>query len=167
MEKIFLEGNNRPYATSVARPAAMCTDGVPLDLEDDTAFRVPYQLEYEGVHNFSRDREETIWYDQLKNHFNDEYAQSGDEDVPIMRVYGWDKPQALGTIEEPANRIHIADIVLKTPLFTSANGDARLFFQHQRVNVDRRTWPRAWRKLQEDFEAPREEADFPGLMTWP
>ena len=119
MEKIMLSGNDRPYATSVVRPAAMATDGAPIDIEDPVAFRYPYQLEYEGVTNFPDERTDTIWYDQLKNHFNTAFAQSGDEDVPIMRVYGWDKPESLGTVDEPANRIHIADIVLKTPLFTS------------------------------------------------
>ena len=64
VEKKMISGNPFPYATSVVRPAAMATDGVVIDTENDELFRFPYQLEYEGVHHFPDERpDDQIWYD--------------------------------------------------------------------------------------------------------
>jgi len=46
-------------------------------------------------------------------------------------------------------------------------GDRRLFFQHQRIWVDRRHWPKEWKKLNEDPKFVKQEWDFPGIDTWP
>ena len=82
-----------------------------------------------------------------------------------MRVYAWDMPEGEGF--EDRERVHIADIVLKSKLFTSLQGDARLYFQHLRVGVDREVWPREWKKADTDFQAERQETAFPGILNWP
>ena len=87
MERKFLEGNNRPYATSVVRPAYWKTKEVQADgsvvtvphykpskkeeLRDYSTYQFPFQLEYEyeGIHTFPDDRE-VEWYDRLRKHFN-------------------------------------------------------------------------------------------------
>jgi len=126
LEQKFTEATSFPYATSVVRPAAMATDGIVLDTEDvGGEFRFPYQLEYEGVHNFPNDDDE-VWYDRIKKHFNNKFDNQNDDDgVTILKVFGWDAPEDLD-----GQRVHIADIILKTALYTSLNGDSRLFFQH-------------------------------------
>lgn len=91
----------------------------------------------------------------MKDHYNTLFDQDLDGDsiadgnVKLMKVFSWDAPP----MEPGAQRTHIADIVLKTKLYTSEAGDERLFFQHDRVNKDRRRWPRAWKNF--DFEGPR------------
>ena len=154
------EANPFPYVTSVVRPAAMATDGEVLDTEDrGGAFRFPYQLEYEGTHNFPNDSEEW-WYERLKEHYNEKFEDG--EEVTVLKVFGWDAPEALD-----GQRVHMADIILKTPLYTSLAGDSRLFFQHERVWADRRVWPKEWRRLREDPKFEKEETEFPGIDDWP
>ena len=86
MERKFLEGNNRPYVTSVVRPAFWRTKEVQADgsvvtvphykptkgkeARDYSTYQFPFQLEYEGVHNFPNDRD-AEWYDRLRDHFNE------------------------------------------------------------------------------------------------
>lgn len=84
-----------------------------------------------------------------------------DGNVPLMAVYSWSGPPEL----EGSERTKIADIVLKTKLYTSKAGDNRLFFQHDRVNIDRRKWPSEWRNY--DFEEPRRDVVFAGIDSWP
>ena len=85
MERKLLEGNDRPYATSVVRPAywkskqeqedgtdVKVTHWMPTskdEVRDYSTYQFPFQLEYEGVHNFPNDRE-AEWYDRLRDHFN-------------------------------------------------------------------------------------------------
>ena len=54
VEKKLIEGHRFPYMTAVSRPAAITTDGVVLNTEENIEnglFRAPYQLEYEGPKN--------------------------------------------------------------------------------------------------------------------
>ena len=77
-----------------------------------------------------------------------------------MKVFSWNMPPEYAEAE----RTHIADIVLKTKLYTSKAGDERLFFQHDRVNKDLRRMPRAWKAL--DFEGDRRFVNFAGIDDW-
>ena len=86
LEAKMLEANREPYATGVSAPAFWTTrSGVAPDgtaheqmlveetnnrlRKDRETYQFPFQLEYEGVHNFPNDREEE-WYDRLRYHFN-------------------------------------------------------------------------------------------------
>ena len=39
------------------------------EVRDYSKYQFPFQLEYEGVHNFPNDRD-AEWYDRLRDHFN-------------------------------------------------------------------------------------------------
>ena len=39
-------------------------------LRDYDTFQFPFQLEYEGVHNFPNNRDDE-WYERIRKHFND------------------------------------------------------------------------------------------------
>ena len=59
----------------------------------------------------------------------------------------------------------IADLVLKSKLFTSTAGDQRLFFRHRRIKHDKKHWPKAWKEV--DFHSKRvRDPDFPGIDNW-
>lgn len=85
----------------------------------------------------------------MKDYYNAKFDQDQDDNgiadgnVKLMKVFSWNGPPNL----DESERTHIADIVLKTKLYTSEAGDERLFFQHDRVNKDRRVWPRAWKNF--------------------
>ena len=89
IERKFLEATEMPYATAVTRPAYWRTQKKkkngrvitvphykPNTSEDKSAhrdydtYRFPFQLEYEGVHNFPDNRDDE-WYNRLRQHFND------------------------------------------------------------------------------------------------
>lgn len=175
MERKFLEGNNRPYVTSVVRPAYWRTKEVQADgsvvtvphykpttkaeVRDYSTYQFPFQLEYEGVHNFPDDRD-VEWYDRLREHFNNECADTtGDghchTGVPLLDVYAWTAPEGKEDLNENprGERVKIATIELQTKLYTSEEGDNRLFFQHIRANKDYHAFPKAWKR--------NNDADFP------
>lgn len=79
------------------------------------------------------------WYNRLKDHFNekcedennDGHCESG---VKIFDVYAWTAPEGANDLnDEPRERVKIAEINLKTKLYTSKAGDERLFFKHIRA----------------------------------
>ena len=41
--------------------------------------------------------------------------------------------------------VKIGEIILDSDMYTSLFGDERLFFRHQRVETDKRYWPKAVR----------------------
>jgi len=71
--------------------------------------------------------------------------------VPLLDVYAWTAPKGkLDLNENPrGDRIKIATIELQTKLYTSEEGDNRLFFQHIRANKDYRVFPKAWKRNNE------------------
>ena len=71
-----------------------------------------------------------------------------------MDVYAWTAPEGkLDLNENPrGDRIKIATIELQTKLYTSEEGDNRLFFQHVKVRHDYRAWPKAWKRNNEPDE---------------
>ena len=101
LEWKMAEANPFPYVTSIVRPAAMATDGEIVDTKDiGGEFRFPYQLEYEGVHHFPND-DDVIWYDRIKDHFNDKVGKDEDGDgvidnVTLLKVFAWNAPERLG-----------------------------------------------------------------------
>jgi len=66
----------------------------------------------------------------MKDHFNTLYDRDenddgiADGDVSLMAVWSWDGPPE----DTTSKRTKIADIVLKSKLYTSVAGDERLFF---------------------------------------
>ena len=150
VEKKMISGHRFPYATSVLFPAVHDTSDYlnPRELgpRSEPPLNAPYGLEYESPKHFPNDRAEN-WYDRLKNHWNPS-IDAGEEE-PFIEVYAWTAPPAL----EGSRRVKIADIVLKSKLYTSTAGDQRLFFQHERISQDRRQWPKEWKKF--DFEADK------------
>ena len=115
----MISGNPFPYATSVVFPACHDTsdylDPQVIDPKTDERFNAPYGLEYESSKHFPNDNDEP-WYDRLKNHWNP--SIDGSEELPFIDVYAWTAPESLG-----GKRVKIADIVLKSKLFTSRSGD--------------------------------------------
>ena len=115
----MLEGNPFPYATSVVFPAVHDTSDYlepqVINPRTDSRFNAPYGLEYESSTHFPNDNNEN-WYDRIKNHWNPSIDNSIEQ--PFIAVYAWTAPPTLG-----GKRVKIADIVLKSKLFTSTAGD--------------------------------------------
>jgi len=75
-----------------------------------------------------------------------------------LNVYAWTAPLDLDDLNgNPRQKEHIATIELKTNLYTSEEGDNRLFFQHIRGNKDYRHFPNWWKR---DTKAPSDFPDF-------
>ena len=53
----------------------------------------------------------------------------------------------------------IADLVLKTDLYTSVWGDTKMLFRHQDPMWDRRYWPVGLRRLDEDMAFDKHNPD--------
>ena len=79
-----------------------------------------------------------MFYDQLKR------IPQGST---IMSVEALTAPVLLG-----GTWVKMADIILKTALFTSTFADTRLFFRHNEIRTDLNLWPRQWANLKEDPE---------------
>ncbi len=79
-----------------------------------------------------------MFYDQLKR------IPQGST---IMSVEALTAPVSLG-----GTWVKMADIKLKTPLFTSQFADTRMFFKHHEIRTDLSLWPRSWVNLREDPE---------------
>ena len=147
-----------PYATSVVFPAVHDTSDY-LNPEviwpkTDDRFNAPFGLEYVGRENLEDDNDEP-WYERIQNMWNPS-IDSGIE-KPFIDVYAVTAPGG--------DKVKIAEIVLKSKLYTSKTGDQRLFFQHRRIRHDRKHWPAAWRTA--DFHAPRDkETTFAGIDNW-
>ena len=56
-----------------------------------------------------------------------------------MQVHAWTAPEVLD-----GELVHIADIVLLSDLYAGKGGDTKLFFQHRKVKIDEKLWPREW-----------------------
>lgn len=120
LEKQMISGNPHPYATSVMFPATHDTSDYlnPQKIDpaaEDSVYKAPFGLEYEGAKHFPNDRNEN-WYDRMKNHWNPSIDAGVEE--PFIEVYAWTAPPSL-----EGRRVKIADIVLKSKLFTSTAGD--------------------------------------------
>ena len=140
IRKKLVEGSARPFATAIGHIGKSNLDGT--DLVDDDVF-VPYELWYTSPFQFSDepemvDGEQVMFYDQLKT-------------IPvgatILEVWAITAPVA---DQFDTERVKIADVKLLSPLITSTFADTRLFFQHKRVQRDRKYWTRAMRKFNED-----------------
>lgn len=84
-----------------------------------------------------------------------------------MEVHALTAPEQYG-----GELVKIADIVLKTDLYTSVFGDENLFFEHQRVTKDLfggHGFPRQWKVLDHKFQTfPDNHYDgFTGINDWP
>ena len=79
-----------------------------------------------------------MFYDQLKR------IPQGSTNMSVEALTA---PVSLG-----GTWVKMADIKLKTPLFTSQFADTRLFFKHHEIRTDLSLWPRSWVNLREDPE---------------
>ena len=75
-------------------------------LRDYETYQFPFQLEYEGVHNFPDDRDED-WYKRMSKHFNDFCDDTtGDghcaTGVPILNVYALTAPDGKNDLKGKA-----------------------------------------------------------------
>ena len=177
MEEKMLEAVRNPYATSVVRPAFLYNTGsCSLDkpekkeMRDPDLYQFPFQLEYEGVSYYDQAVHEDLpWHEAMRDHFNSQCTDrkgNGDCDnrVKVMDVYGWTAPEGeLDLNDEERERVKIGEIKLLSKLTTSKAGDDRLFFQHVRMNKDRRVWPREWKAANTDFIGVRDTAVFDGI----
>jgi len=128
-----------------------------IDPKEDPRFHAPFGLEYESTTHLANDNLEP-WYDRIKNEWNPSIENNTEK--PFIDVYAWTAPESLG-----GKRVKIAELVLKSKLYTSKTGDQRLFFQHKRIRHDTKHWPKAWRTA--DFRATRDrETTFEGIDNW-
>jgi len=157
LQKKMVESSTTPFKMALGKVARTQNDGENVHRK---LVSMPYEIEYRGVTHFSHDKEldeagnQVMFYDQLKRL---------EEGSTLYEVWGLTAPHVLG-----GEWVHMANINLETPLYTSNFGDTRLFFQHTRHGSDRRFWPKEWRDLQED--AFFERAVFNGDQipdTWP
>ena len=139
-------------------------------MEDREKYQFPYELQFEGVHDFPDDRDYE-WHDRLKWHFNDQCDADSEghcaNGVKIYDVYAWTAPSGHTDLNgEERERIKIAEINLTTKLYTSLTGDERLFFQHRLVYNDHTLWPDRWRFPQNndvEFKGERDTPVFPKI----
>jgi len=94
-----------------------------------------------------------MFYDQLR---------TIEQGSTVYEAWGLTAPLSLG-----GEWVHMANINLMTPLYTSNFGDTRLFFQHTRMQRDRRQWPKEWRRLNEDPLFERIPFDEESMPSWP
>ena len=143
----MLEKNARPLGTSISIPAYYVNkkflhdetplpigkpDTLQVEMEDRDKYQFPYELQFEGVHDFPDDRDDE-WYDRLRWHFNEQCNADSEghcaNGVKIYDVYAWTAPFGHTDLNgEERERIKIAEINLTTKLYTSLAGDERLFF---------------------------------------
>ena len=55
--------------------------------------------------------------------------------------------------------VKIADVHMMTDFTTSRFGDERLHFQHIKVQNDRRSWPREWKRANDNVQFEQNESD--------
>ena len=100
---------------------------------------IPYELEFRPTHHFSnlkefdQDGNQVKWHDQLKR------IKKGEV---LFNVHAWTAPNEPGF---DGRFVKIAEVKLKTDLYTSEFGDERLFFKHTNIKNDMvEHWPRDW-----------------------
>jgi hypothetical protein len=82
--------------------------------------KFPFQLVFEPV---------------MRDHFSDEYTQDFQEQLASIPT-GQQIYKVLAIAEPGADKVHIGDLTLKTPLVQSYFGDKYLFFRHQDIQED-------------------------------
>lgn len=138
----------------------MRNDGSTLENRD---VKVPYELQFRAPDNLKGDLTDEQKFDADGNQIhwaNEVLARGlGAGDV-IYQVFGYREPLFPGEDPEVDDKMeHIANIRLKTPLLQSSWADERLRFRHRPVGRDRRFWPRAWRRLNEDTFFSKNDPD--------
>lgn len=112
-------------------------DGTEISQDDAVS---PYKLDFTSSIHFSDEKDESMmFYDQL---------MTIEEGTIVLEAWAWDGPEDDGGVSSK-----IADIKLSSALTTSLFGDQRLFFQHQRMNRDRKLYTnRTWKDLDAQFD---------------
>ena len=169
--KKMVEGNQRPFATSISHIAQMRNDGSTLDNED---VKVPYQIYFKAPDNLKGDLTDEQKFDADGNqiHWIDDVLSRVNEGDVIYEVYAQTEPIFPGEDPEMDDKLEmIANIRLKSPLIMSKWADENLFFQHRPVGKDRKFWLRSWKRLNEDkfFSKKKPENVFGNEVpdTWP
>lgn len=116
-----------------------------------------------------------MFYDQLKSIPYFEPDSEGNlqdgESNHLMEAWALTAP-----IDLDGEWVKIADINLMSQLYTSNFADTRLYFQHRKINRDRKYWPWAWRNEDEDPKFDRHNLDnmwpaknnyLPPGVVWP
>lgn len=142
--KKIIEGSTTPFATAIGEAAFLNNEGQRIHRK---TVNVPYEVSYTSNYHthYTVNGNKVSWLDQLRDNIKD-----GDT---IMEAWAWTGPPDLPGSEH----VHIANIVLKTDLYTSVFGDNRLFFQHRRAHRDYRRWPAAWDDHKHDWFEKNED----------
>ena len=117
-----------------------------FDVEDIDYIKksvVDYELHFESQFKDDLDDPEIqdmIWYRQLQAKIP--------KDSIILDVYAVTMPDAL----VDSKRVKIAEIKLLTELYTSKHGDERLYFQHRKIQRDRKYYPKEWKQIAKNME---------------
>jgi hypothetical protein len=137
LEKM-LEGNMRPFGTAVGIPAFYTKAEAdtfgdrdsPITrietrdaMKDRQKYQFPYQVEYEGVHHFT-DNRNLEWHWRMRNYFNTRCDADSNgrcaSPVKIFDVYAYEAPPGHTDLNGDAReRHHIGEINLLTKLYTS------------------------------------------------
>lgn len=95
----------------------------------------------------------------MRDHYNTKRAEG--RGSKIFKVWALMTPPGHESEEE---RVHIADVILKSDLYTSKFGDEKLFFDHSTLYSDIKKWPKSWKRIKHDFSRPKTGhlgADYP------
>ena len=148
MSKKILEASRRPFTLATSPIAKRTPSGTQVPEEDVS---VPYELIYTSKHHFSNNKEfdedgnQVMWFDQLKR------IKAGEIIYEVHALTAPDTPHPKFRTEYGGELVKIADIKLKTDMYTSEWGDNHLFFHHTDLARDmHHYWPEPWRHRDED-----------------
>jgi len=137
----MLEASKCPYGLAVGHIGDKGNDGEFIKPLVEPV--IPYELHFESSFKEALDDEELAdkpWYRQLQ-------AVIPKGSI-ILDVYAVTAPTSL----EESKRVKVAEVKLLTDLYTSKHGDERLYFQHKRIQSDRKYYPKKWKKLARETE---------------
>ena len=137
VHKQLLEGSRCPYALGLGQIGNVNNDATRLS---DGDVHTPHQIDlvsplFDTVEaDLPLDEGET-WFAQLQKLI----SLGSSADNVLYQVFATVDPFT-------SDRVHIANIVLKSNLYSSQWGDHALYFKHDRIQYDRDFQPRDWRR---------------------
>jgi len=130
--KKMVEGSRRPFALGVSNIADKDNSGKRIGRR---SVKTPFELRFIAPDRirdrFEDEQSEAPWYEELRDRIS-----SGEV---IYEVYAHTPEYDGGPGEE--EEVKIADVILRSDLYTSEWADKKLFFKHEHVHPDRKFWP--------------------------
>ena len=133
------EASVMPFALAVSGPAQYTNAGDKIHRK---SVKAPYELRFKTPEKirdrFESTRTKTDWYKEIRAKVN------VNENLFDVYVY---TPEWNGN---PMSEVKIAEVLLKTPLYTSRWADRSLYFKHRHVSMDRKHWSKHLKDIRED-----------------